>query len=141
MRVPVAVIRGLVIWRMAAWPSAGSWLIFSTASMRRVAEMPASPQRGKVGQPFADAEVAAFRCRLPDRPGSLAQLLGDLADLGANMLEVGHELLGPRLHVDEAGVFLVVETRGPGHCEEVTGALHSGGYTLAFSRDSARHHR
>ncbi len=29
----------------------------------------------------------AFRCRLPDRPGSLATLLGDLADLGANVLE------------------------------------------------------
>jgi threonine dehydratase len=75
----------------------------------------------------------AFRCRLPDRPGSLAKLLGELADLGANVLEVGHERLGPRLHVDEAEVVLVVETRGPAHCEEVIGALRSAGYTLAFS--------
>ena len=49
------------------------------------------------------------------------------------MLEVGHERLGPRLHVDEAEVFLVVETRSSGHCEEVIGALRSAGYTLAFS--------
>ena len=49
------------------------------------------------------------------------------------MLEVGHERLGPRLHVDEAEVVLVVETRGPEHCDEVIGALRAAGYTLAFS--------
>jgi len=81
----------------------------------------------------AAGRYLAFRCRLPDQPGSLAKLLSDLADLGANVLEVGHERLGPRLHVNEAEVFLVVETRGPAHCEEVIGALRSAGYTLAFS--------
>ena len=75
----------------------------------------------------------AFRCRLPDHPGSLAKLLGDIADLGANVLEVRHERLGPRLHVDEAEVILVVETRGPEHCGEVIDALRVAGYTLAFS--------
>ena len=49
------------------------------------------------------------------------------------MLEVGHERLGPRQHVDEAEVVLVVETRGPTHCEEVIGTLRSAGHTLAFS--------
>ena len=81
----------------------------------------------------AAGRYLAFRCRLPDHPGSLAKLLGDLADLGANVLEVGHERLAPRLHVDEAEVVLVVETRGPAHCEEVIGELHSAGYSLAFS--------
>jgi threonine dehydratase len=80
----------------------------------------------------AAGRYLAFRCRLPDRPGSLAKLLGDLADLGANVLEVGHERLGPRLHVEEAEVVLVVETRGPEHCDEVIGALRSAGYTLTF---------
>jgi threonine dehydratase len=80
----------------------------------------------------AAGRYLAFRCRLPDQPGSLAKLLGDLADLGANVLEVGHERLGPRLHVDEAEVFLVVETRGPTHCEEMISALRAAGYTLAF---------
>ena len=81
----------------------------------------------------AAGRYLAFRCRLPDRPGSLAKLLGDVADLGANVLEVGHERLAPRLHVDEAEVVLVVETRGPAHCEEVIGALRAEGYTLAFT--------
>jgi threonine dehydratase len=81
----------------------------------------------------AAGRYLAFRCRLPDRPGSLATLLGDLADLGANVLEVGHERLAPRLHVDEAEVVLQVETRGPEHCGEVIGALRAAGYTLAFA--------
>jgi threonine dehydratase len=80
----------------------------------------------------AAGRYLAFRCRLPDHPGSLAKMLGDLADLGANILEVGHERLAPRLHVDEAEVVLVVETRGPAHCEEVISALRSAGYSLAF---------
>jgi threonine dehydratase len=80
----------------------------------------------------AAGRYLAFRCRLPDRPGSLAKLLGDLADLGANVLEVAHERLAPRLHVDEAEVVLQVETRGPEHCAEVIHALRTAGYTLAF---------
>jgi threonine dehydratase len=81
----------------------------------------------------ASGRYLAFRCRLPDHPGSLAKLLGDLADLGANVLEVGHDRLGPRLHVDEVEVVLQVETRGPEHCAEVISALRSAGYALAFS--------
>ena len=80
----------------------------------------------------AAGRYLAFRCRLPDRPGSLAKLLGDLADLGANVLEVAHERLAPRLHVDEAEVILQVETRGPEHCADVISALRATGYTLAF---------
>ena len=81
----------------------------------------------------AAGRYLAFRCRLPDHPGSLAKLLADLADLGANVLEVGHERLAPRLHVDEVEVVLQVETRGPEHCGEVIGALRAAGYSLAFA--------
>jgi threonine dehydratase len=81
----------------------------------------------------AAGRYLAFRCRLPDQPGSLAKLLGDLADLGANVLEVAHERLGPRLHVDEAEVVVVVETRGPAHCEEMISALRADGYSLSFT--------
>ena len=81
----------------------------------------------------AAGRYLAFRCRLPDHPGSLAKLLADLADLGANVLEVGHERLAPRLHVDEVEVVLQVETRGPEHCAEVIAALRAAGYALAFA--------
>ena len=73
-----------------------------------------------------------FRCRLPDRPGALATLLGELAALGANVLDVVHERVAPRLRVDEAEVLLQVETRGPGHCDAVIGQLRQAGYTLIF---------
>ena len=71
----------------------------------------------------------AFRCRLPDHPGSLGKLLGDL---GANVIEVEHERLAPRLHVDKAEVVMQVETHGLEHCADVISALRATGYTLAF---------
>ena len=81
----------------------------------------------------ASGRYLAFRCLLPDHPGSLAKLLTDLADLGANVLEVGHDRLAPRLDVDEVEVVLQIETRGPEHCGEVIGALRASGYALAFA--------
>ena len=81
----------------------------------------------------ASGRYLGFRCRLPDHPGSLAGLLGDLAGLGANVIEVSHERLAPGLRVDEVEVVLQVETRGPEHCAEVIRALRDGGYTLAFA--------
>ena len=48
------------------------------------------------------------------------------------MLEVAHERLAPRLHVNEVEVVLQVETRGPEHWADVIGALREAGYTLAF---------
>jgi threonine dehydratase len=73
-----------------------------------------------------------FRCRLADRPGALARLLSEVAGLGANVLDVVHERVAPRLRVDEVEVLLQVETRGPGHCDEVISQLRQAGYTLLF---------
>ena len=81
----------------------------------------------------AAGRFLGFRCRLPDYPGALAGLLRDLADLGANVLEVSHERLAPSLPVDEVEVVLQVETRGPEHCEDVKAKLRADGYTLSFS--------
>ncbi|HVT68904.1 MAG TPA: threonine ammonia-lyase [Trebonia sp.] len=81
----------------------------------------------------AAGRYLGFRCRVPDYPGSLAALLGLLADLGANVLEVSHERLAPSLRVDEVEVVLQVETRGPEHCAHVQETLLAAGYDLAFS--------
>jgi threonine dehydratase len=80
----------------------------------------------------AAGRYLGFRCRVPDYPGSLAALLGLLAGLGANVLEVSHERLAPTLRVDEVEVVLQVETRGPEHCAHVKDALRSAGYDLVF---------
>ncbi len=80
----------------------------------------------------AAGRFLAFRCRLPDRPGALATLLHQLAGLGANVLDVWHERVTPRLQVGEVEVLLQVETRGPEHCQEVITELREAGYTLVF---------
>jgi threonine dehydratase len=66
--------------------------------------------------------------RLPDRPGSLALLLSLVGQLGANLLDVEHIREGFDLHVRESAVQLVLETRGPGHAEQVMRALREAGY-------------
>ena len=81
----------------------------------------------------AAGRYLALRCRIPDRPGALATLLREVANLGANVLDVTHERVTPRLRVGEVEVLLQVETRGPGHCDELIRQLRQAGYTLIFS--------
>ncbi|WP_433498025.1 threonine ammonia-lyase [Sphaerimonospora sp. CA-214678] len=81
----------------------------------------------------AAGRYLAFRIRLTDRPGALAALLHRLAELGANVLDVVHERVGSRSHLDEVEVLLQLETRGPTHCDEVLAALRGDGHKLHFS--------
>jgi threonine dehydratase len=81
----------------------------------------------------AAGRYLSLRVRITDRPGALAQLLGELAAADANVLDVEHVRTNPRLHLDEVEVALQLETRGPGHCDEVLGKLRAAGYGLGFS--------
>jgi threonine dehydratase len=78
----------------------------------------------------AAGRYLSLRVRVPDRPGSLAAVLSELAAVGANVLEVAHERTAIRLHVGEVEVFVVLETRGPDHAAEVTSALARAGYAV-----------
>ena len=66
--------------------------------------------------------------RVPDRPGSLAQLLELVGHHGANLLDVQHIREGIDLHIRETAVQLVLETRGLEHAERVTAGVRDGGY-------------
>jgi threonine dehydratase len=66
---------------------------------------------------------------LPDRPGSLAQLLSLVAEYRANLLDVEHIREGFDLHGRETAVQLVLETRGAEHATQVTEAVRSAGYS------------
>ena len=66
---------------------------------------------------------------LPDRPGSLAQLLSLVGRHRANLLDVEHIREGFDLHVRESAVQMVLETRGPTHAAEVTAAVREAGYS------------
>lgn len=81
----------------------------------------------------AAGRFLTFRCRIPDRPGALARLLGELAEGSANVLDVVHERTVARLHLDEVEVLLQIETRGPDHCDDVLARLRRAGYTLSFN--------
>jgi threonine dehydratase len=78
----------------------------------------------------AAGRYLSLRLRVPDRPGSLAAVLAELATVGANVLEVEHERTSTRLHVGEVEVFVVLETRGPDHAAEVVSALTRAGYAV-----------
>jgi threonine dehydratase len=78
----------------------------------------------------AAGRYLSLRVRVPDRPGSLAAVLAVLAAVGANVLEVEHERTATRLDVGEVEVFVVLETRGPDHADEVTSALTRAGFAV-----------
>ncbi len=80
----------------------------------------------------AAGRYLSLRLRVPDRPGSLAAVLSELAAVGANVLEVEHERTESQLHIGEVEVFVVVETRGPDHASEVRSALSRAGYAVTL---------
>ncbi len=80
----------------------------------------------------AAGRYLSFTVRVPDRPGELVRLLGLLAEADANVLDVVHQRVSARLHVDEVEVALQVETRGEPHGTAVIGAVREAGYPVAF---------
>ncbi len=69
-----------------------------------------------------------LQVHVPDRPGGLAQLLGELADAGANVLEVAHDRTTTSLRIGEVEVRLQLETRGVEHADGVLARLRDRGY-------------
>jgi threonine ammonia-lyase medium form len=73
-----------------------------------------------------------FRVRVPDRPGSLARLLADLAGADANVLDIEHVRTSATLPVDEVEIAVQLEAKGTAHCEELLTTLRTKGYALRF---------
>ncbi|SDS51022.1 L-threonine ammonia-lyase [Nocardioides scoriae] len=78
----------------------------------------------------AGGRYLSIGCVISDRPGGLATLLRDLADAGANVLEVVHERTSVSLHIGEVQVRLSLETRGAPHAEAVLARLREHGYEV-----------
>jgi threonine dehydratase len=70
------------------------------------------------------------RTRLPDRPGALSALLGQVADAGANVVAIEHHRMMRALDLMEVELQLAVETRGHDHGAELIGRLRSAGYPI-----------
>lgn len=71
-----------------------------------------------------------LRVCIPDLPGGLAQLLGDISAVGANVLEVVHERISPTLNLNEVEVHLQLETRGEPHAQQLLALLREHGYRV-----------
>ncbi len=80
---------------------------------------------------LAAGRFQSLRVRIPDRPGELARLLAVLATAQANVLDVEHRRTGRGLHLDEVEVAVELETRGPGHGEDVVAALTGASYRVS----------
>jgi threonine dehydratase len=80
----------------------------------------------------AAGRYLTFTVRCGDRPGHLARLLTQIAEHGANVVDVAHRRQDPRLRLGEVEVALSVETRGAEHSDRLVTALRGAGYTVTF---------
>ena len=75
------------------------------------------------------------QCRLnvivTDRPGNLARLSQRIAELGANILQIGQSRGFGRIAIGETEVELVLETTGAEHIQRLRDGLSHDGFRLA----------
>lgn len=79
----------------------------------------------------AAGRFVRLRVVLADRPGSLARVTATIAQHGLNVIEVDHHRAGTRLGVEEAELFLTLESRGPDQRDGVIAALAADGFGVS----------
>lgn len=79
----------------------------------------------------AAGRYLSIHVRVIDRPGALAGLLGLIAELGGNVIDVEHSRVSGALGLGEAEVALRLETRSPRHQVEVLEALRASGHNVS----------
>lgn len=75
---------------------------------------------------------------IDDRPGSLAALLGMIAETGANVLDVTHSRQSVHVPLRGVEVRLLLETRDSAHIDELTARLVEMGYVLTAGEPMSR---
>jgi threonine dehydratase len=78
--------------------------------------------------------LARIRVNTRDVPGSLARITSTVAEAGANVNEVHHQRAFTLLAAQNVEIELVLQTRGPGHVEQVLAALRVAGFEAAVCR-------
>ncbi|MEO5535504.1 MAG: threonine ammonia-lyase [Pseudolysinimonas sp.] len=76
----------------------------------------------------ADHRYLKVQIPLPDRPGQLARIAEIISDANANVVEVLHTRHGSGFEINEVGIDIHMETRGPEHAELVLARLREAGY-------------
>ncbi|MBC9784180.1 threonine ammonia-lyase [Heliobacterium chlorum] len=71
-----------------------------------------------------------FRTILPDKPGSLQNLLSEVAFGGANIISVVHDRLRPGLSLSQAEVSVALETRDAEHIQKIRHQFEAKGFRI-----------
>jgi threonine dehydratase len=75
-----------------------------------------------------DGRLVRLRVTIPDHPGALHRLTGEIAAVRANIQEVIHNRAFSRVDLGETAVDITLETRGAEHITELMRILHERGY-------------
>ena len=71
-----------------------------------------------------------LRTTLEDRPGALEDLTDVISAHRANIYAIQHDRTSRNIAMNDAEVELALETRGPDHVDDLTGALEDAGYEV-----------
>jgi threonine dehydratase len=75
----------------------------------------------------ADGRLCRIIARISDRPGSLARLLGVIAETGASIKEVSHDRSFGPADIAHVAVSCIIETRDASHIAELHDTLRGKG--------------
>ncbi|HEU5228255.1 MAG TPA: threonine ammonia-lyase [Ktedonobacteraceae bacterium] len=68
--------------------------------------------------------------RLSDRPGELMRMLGIIAEMRINVIDVRYQRISNRLPIMQREETITLETRDRAQCEELLQRLHAAGYMV-----------
>ena len=77
-----------------------------------------------------DGRLSRFSVVISDRPGNLARLSGRIAELGANILQIGQQRGFGQVAIGETEVELVLETTGAEQIEQICAAIRREGFRV-----------
>jgi len=75
-----------------------------------------------------DGRLVRLRVHLPDHPGALVRLATVIANKKANIIETSYNRSYYGVLLGDTAIDITMETRGPEHIVEITGALEAEGY-------------
>lgn len=75
--------------------------------------------------------LVQLEVRLPDRPGVLARLTTQIAEMRANVVDLHHDRAFSKAGLGEATVEVMLETTGHAHIQELMAALEAQGWQVA----------
>ena len=77
-----------------------------------------------------DGRLSRLSVVIPDRPGALARLAQRIAELGANILQIGQSRGFGQVAIGETEVEFILETTGSDHIHRLCEGLHKDGFRI-----------